>query len=159
MAENVRELLISIALSSRIKKFDEIEFEGRRIRSTCAYFNGKYCEKFKLINNSLVASWVNNDNFTPHPILCFVCPYHSLKRVDNSRLNLDLLEFYSYYSSLKEKLEREAYILGSRMGSFIVNGSILFKRRREEILVYLDNIKRKLEVLRELIILEQTLKH
>ncbi|MEM0374395.1 MAG: hypothetical protein QXV69_04155 [Sulfolobaceae archaeon] len=162
MAESARELIISAALSTRIKKFDEIELEGRRRRNNCAYFDGKSCCKFKLPSkNTLLASWVYDNHFIPHPVLCFICPYYSIKKEggnENNKVTLDIIEFYSYYSSIKDKLEREVNILSSRVSDFILGGSILFRRRREEILIYLEDIKRKLEILKELIVFEQTLK-
>jgi hypothetical protein len=158
MAEKIRELSISILLSSRIKDYDKIEEEGGKKRNNCAFFNGKNCERIRVSHKErILVSWYSDNTFLPHPILCYICPYYSSRRENYSKINLDLFELYSYYYTLKEKLERELIMLDSKVRDFVISNSLLFKRRREELIVILEEIKRKLNVTFELIKLQQSL--
>jgi hypothetical protein len=149
--ENFRELIIDAVLSKRIKNFKDIESEGTRKRNICSYFNGKICRiKFE---ESVVSSWLSQEGITPHPVLCYICPYFSLKE-EEENIKSSLFDIYAYYAKLKESVEKELQFIESRVNNFVYS-SVSLKRRREELIYLLDDINEKIKITTELIKLSE----
>ncbi len=149
--ENFRELIIDAVLSKRIRNFKDVENEGTRKRNICSYFNGKICRiKFE---ESVVSSWLSQEGITPHPVLCYICPYFSIKQEDES-IKSNLFEIYAYYAKLKENIEKELQFIESRVNN-IAYSSISLKRRREELIYLLDDVNEKIKITAELIKLSE----
>ncbi|MCY0883624.1 MAG: hypothetical protein OWQ50_07610 [Acidianus infernus] len=148
--ENFRELIIDAVLSKRIKNFKDIESEGIRKRNICSHFNGKICRiKFE---ESVVSSWLSQEGITPHPVLCYICPYFSLKEEEESTRS-SLFDIYAYYAKLKESVEKELQFIESRINNFVYSSVSL--RRREELIYLLDDINEKIKITTELIKLSE----
>ena len=147
--ERFREILIDIALSKTIPNYQDLLDEGKKRRDICAYFDGKYCNKFKVSRGNVPASWISNNKMVPHPIMCFVCPYFSLRYYEGKQIELDLFDILLYYEELKETIEKELIFIENKMNE--TGFSLLLKRRREELISLLNDVVTKIKVLKELI--------
>lgn len=150
--ENFRELIIDAVLSKRIENFEEMVIEGVRKRNICSHFNGKVCRiKFE---ESIVSSWLSQEGVTPHPVLCYICPYFSIREERKEIIKASLFDIYAYYTKLKESVEKELQFIESKMNEFIYASSSL-KRRKEELIYLLDDISEKIKITMELIKLSE----
>ena len=147
--EQFREILINIALSKTIPNYQDLLDEGKKKRDICAYFDGKYCNKFKVANSNVPANWISDNQMSPHPIMCFICPYFSIRYYEDKQVVLDLLEILLYYEELRETIERELSFIENKMNES--SFSLSLKRRREELVSLLNDIVTKIKVLKELI--------
>ena len=147
--EKFRELLIDITLSSRFHNYQDIIDEGRKKRDTCAYFDGERCKKFIVKDKKIPTSWITDDEMSPHPLICYICPKYSIKKEEEEKEVIDLFDFLLYYEKFKEEVERELIYLDQKRIEFPFQLSL--KRRREDLIILLDDIINKIKVLKELI--------
>jgi len=145
--EKFREILIDIALSKAIPNYQDLFYEGKKKRDLCAYFDGKYCNKFKVTNGNVPANWISNNKMNPHPIMCFLCPYFSI-RYEDKQIVLDLFDILLYYEELRETIERELNFIENKMTG--INFPLSLRRRREDLIALLNDIITKIKVLKEL---------
>lgn len=145
--EKFREILIDIALSKKFQNYQDLIYEGKKKRDLCAYFDGKYCKKY-IIKGEVPAIWISNNKMNPHPLICFACPYFSMKE-DNKQVVFDLFDILLYYEELRETIERELNFIENRMIG--LNFPLSLKRRREDLLSLLNDIIVKIKVIKELL--------
>jgi len=145
--EKFREILIDIALSKAIPNYHDLIYEGKRKRDLCVYFDGKYCNKFKVTSSNVPASWVSDNKMSPHPIMCFICPYFSIK-YEGKQVVLDLLDILLYYEELRETIERELIFIENRMAG--MSFPLSLRRRREDLISLLNDIITKIKVIKEI---------
>ncbi|MCY0860433.1 MAG: hypothetical protein OWQ54_08400 [Sulfolobaceae archaeon] len=149
MKQSFREITLNALLSKKLQNFDKIISIGERKKRNCIFYNGNFCVKFRVGNNA-PASWVSNSKMDPHPVFCYVCPYFS-SRDDEGEVVLDLLDIYLYYKEIEKNIERELKFLESRKKDYFLFGTLGLDRRREELLVLLEDLKEKENILKELI--------
>lgn len=149
MMQNFRELTIDIALSHKIRNYDEILYEGTRKRNSCVFFSPGYCKKFSP-RSKILASWISNGKIIPHPVFCYLCPYYSL-RDDEKTVTVDLFDIYMMYRNLKVQIERELQFIENKLAEFSYSTSLALRRRREDLLSFLDDITMKSKILLEII--------
>ncbi|WP_218267196.1 hypothetical protein [Saccharolobus shibatae] len=147
--QNFRELSIDIVLSHRIRDYDQIILEGSRKRDSCVFFTYGYCKKVSS-KSKVLASWISNGKIVPHPLFCYLCPFYSL-RDDDKTVTIDLFDIYLTYKNLKTQIERELEFIESRLSEFSFSTSIALKRRREDLVAFLDDISTKIKILMEII--------
>ncbi|WP_338603869.1 hypothetical protein V6M85_05215 [Sulfolobus tengchongensis] len=147
--QNFRELSIDIVLSHKIRNYDQIVAEGTRKRDSCAFFIYGYCKKFSS-KSKILASWISNGKIVPHPVFCYLCPYYSL-RDDEKTITVDLFDIYLTYKNLKTQIERELEFIENRLSEFSFSTSIALRRRREDLVSFLDDIITKIKILMEVI--------
>ncbi|QXJ31514.1 Uncharacterized protein J5U22_01076 [Saccharolobus shibatae] len=147
--QNFRELSIDIVLSHRIRDYDQIILEGSRKRDSCVFFTYGYCKKVSS-KSKVLASWISNGKIVPHPLFCYLCPFYSL-RDDDKTVTIDLFDIYLTYKNLKTQIERELEFIESRLSEFSFSTSIALKRRREDLIAFLDDISTKIKILMEII--------
>ncbi len=147
--QNFRELTIDIALSKRINGYERIYEDGLRRRNSCVYYNAEYCKKFSG-KSKILASWKSNGKIVPHPAFCYLCPYYSIKD-DGKIITADLLDIYIIYVNLKGQLEKELEFIENRLSEFSYSTSIALRRRREDLLAFLDDVISKIKMLLEMI--------
>ncbi|MBP1357536.1 MAG: hypothetical protein JZD40_03495 [Sulfolobus sp.] len=149
MKQSFREITLNALLSKRLQNFDKIVNIGERKKRNCIFYNGNFCTKFKVKENA-PASWVSNSKMDPHPVFCYVCPYFS-SRDDEGEVELDLLDIYLYYKEIEKNIDRELKFLDSRRKDYFLFGTLGLDRRREELLVLLEDLREKENILKELI--------
>lgn len=146
--EKFREILVDITLSSHLPCYRDIFFEGKKKRDLCAYFDGNYCNKFKITNNNIPANWISNNKMNPHPIVCYICPYFSI-RYEDKTIALDFFDILLYYEELRETVERELTFIENKMIG--VSFPLSLKKRRDDLIALLNDIETKIKVLKELL--------
>ncbi|NON63492.1 hypothetical protein, partial [Acidianus sp. RZ1] len=100
--EDFREIILNTVLSSKITNYNDVYRSGLRKRNMCYFFDGTFC-KIKMEEN-IVNTWKSNNKTRPHPVLCYICPYFSIRENDGIS-NSSLFDIYSYYIKLKESIE------------------------------------------------------
>ncbi|BFH72510.1 hypothetical protein SJAV_04540 [Sulfurisphaera javensis] len=146
--EKFREILIDITLSSHIPNYRDLLFEGKKKRDLCAYYDGNYCKKFKVTNTNVPANWISNNRMNPHPIICYICPYFSI-RFEEKEIVLDLFDILLYYEELRETIERELNFIENKMIG--INFPLSLRRRRDDLIALLNDVSTKIKVLKELL--------
>lgn len=150
--ENFRELLINSILDKKLKNFDDIQKEGIKKRKMCVYFDGNYCKIY--FEEKIVSSWTSDGNkIRPHPVLCYICPYFSIGYNDKIAKS-SLFDIYLYYIKMRESVERELEYIESKMNNLMYTYSSL-KRRKEELIILLEDINDKMKLTLELIKLSE----
>ncbi|AWR93440.1 hypothetical protein [Acidianus brierleyi] len=141
--EEFRLKILDVFLSSKIKNYEQIEYEGKSRKDSCAYFTNGFCSRINIKEN-IVTIWRSENKINPHPVLCFICPFFSIRN-ENLYSITDLLEIYSYYEKIKNNIVKEIEYIESRLNEFMYNSSSL-KRRKEELMYFLNEIEDKLNV-------------
>ena len=147
--EKFREIITDLTLSKEIQNYEEILEEGRKKRDSCAYFVDGVCTRFIIKEDSILLEWVNERHEgVPHPLLCYICPYYSIKK-DDKRDVLDLFDIYLYYENERDRIERELLFIDRRYEETPFRLSL--KRRREELIAYLEDLSEKLKIIKKVI--------
>ncbi|AAY79479.1 hypothetical protein [Sulfolobus acidocaldarius] len=146
--ERFRELLIDLSVSPKIQNYEQIIQEGNRKKYSCGNFYEGKCRKY-LVNSEAPALWISNNEMDPHPILCYICPYFSLRQDDSRRVAFDLFEILLYYESLGEQIEKELIIMDQKTS--LSNQNFYIRRRREELIHLLEETRSKLRISKLLI--------
>ncbi|MBW9140766.1 MAG: hypothetical protein K1T65_03560 [Candidatus Aramenus sp.] len=141
--EEFRQKILDVYLSSKIKNFSEAYNEGLNKKNSCAYFDGRFCKRIT-IKEEVLAIWRSEDKISPHPILCYLCPYFSL-RDEGIHSNIDLFEILSYYEKIRSNIIKEIEYLEARLNEFLHTSPSL-RRRREELILVLQDIEEKRNV-------------
>ncbi|AWR96526.1 hypothetical protein DFR86_02490 [Acidianus sulfidivorans JP7] len=149
--ENFREIIIDSILSKKIDNFNDIQEQGIKKRNTCVYYDGNFCQIF--FEEKIVSIWTTKGKIKPHPVLCYLCPYFSI-RYNDSISKSSLLDIYLYYVKMKDSIEREIEYIESKMNNIMYAYSSI-KRRKEELITLLNDINDKLKLTLELIKLSQ----
>ncbi|ARM75006.1 hypothetical protein [Acidianus manzaensis] len=149
--ENFRELIIDSILSKKFSNFNEIENDGIKKRNSCIYYDGNFCKIF--FEEKIISSWTSKGKIKPHPILCYICPYFSIRYNDIAPKS-SLIDIYLYYIKMKDSIEREIEYIESKMNNIMYAYSSI-KRRKEELILLLNDINDKIKLTLELIKLSE----
>ncbi len=141
--DEFRQKILDVYLSSRIRNFNEAYNEGSNKKNSCAYYDGKFCKRVT-IKEEVLAIWRSGDRINPHPILCYLCPYFSI-RGEELHSNIDLFEILSYYEKIRNNIIKEIEYLESRLNEFLYTSPSL-RRRREELILILQEVEEKRNV-------------
>lgn len=153
--ENFRQLIVDAILRKRLKNYENAEKEGLRKRKICGYFDGNYCRIY--FEEKIVSVWTSIEHkIKPHPVLCYICPYFSVSQEDNISRS-SLLDIYSYYIKMRDRIEREIEYVEAKMNNLIYTYPSL-KRRKEELIYLLDEVNEKIRITLELIKLSEQVK-
>jgi hypothetical protein len=148
--DGFRAIIIDVFLSSRVSDYSKIQEEGSVRMRKCNHFNGKSCN-LVLTEDSLLCSWREGESVSPHPVLCYLCPFYSTNREGKTKVGL--LELLGYYTTIKRNLERELIHIESKIGETLYS-SIALKRRREELINIMDQTDRRISLIKTLMRLE-----
>ena len=150
--EKFRELIADMVFSREISNYEDKIEEGRKKRDSCIYFMNGVCSRYVIKKDSILLEWIGKDRrATPHPLLCYICPYYSLKAEERKDI-LDIIELYVYYENEKELVERELLFLDRRYEENPFHLSL--KRRREDLIIFLENINEKINIIKRIIKVE-----
>ncbi|BBL46780.1 hypothetical protein [Metallosphaera sedula] len=153
--DDFRGLIIDIYLSSKIPNYERTVRDGEIKRNRCNQFDGKYCKLIKT-KDWVLQVWSVGDNVSPHPILCYLCPYYG-SNIEGS-VNTSLLQLLREYISIKNGIEREISNLESKIGQMLYS-SVVLRRRRQELLSILDEVESKINIIKALIRYQDSLDH
>ncbi|BCS92929.1 hypothetical protein L3N51_01515 [Metallosphaera sp. J1] len=145
--DDFRGLIIDIYLSSKIPNYERTIKDGEIRRNRCNQFDGKYCRLVKT-KDWILQAWSVGENISPHPILCYLCPYYG-SNIEGS-VNTSLLQLLREYISIKNGIEREIFNLESKIGEMLYS-SLVLKRRRQELINTLNEIESKINIIKVLI--------
>ncbi|BCU69234.1 hypothetical protein [Stygiolobus caldivivus] len=150
--EKFRELIVDLALSKEINNYEEILEEGRKKRDSCVYLIDNTCSRYIIKKDSILVEWIDkNHRATPHPLLCYICPYYSIREEDKRDV-LDIFDLYLYYENEKEAVERELLFLDRRYDENPFQLPV--KRRREDLIIFLEDINQKINIIKRVIKME-----
>ncbi|WP_252896778.1 hypothetical protein [Metallosphaera hakonensis] len=96
----------------------------------------------------ILLSWTLKDQVSPHPVLCYLCPYYG-SNIDET-VNTSLLQLLRDYISIRNGIEREISNIEGKIGEMLYS-SLVLKRRRQELLTMLDEIDFKINIIKLLI--------
>lgn len=147
-----RSLIIDVFLSSKIHNYANVQEEGASRLRKCNHFNGKTCN-LVFTKDPLLCSWREGDSVTPHPVLCYLCPFYATNR--EGRISLTLLELLAYYTTMKKNLDRELTHIESKIGETLYS-SMALKRRKDELMTIMEETDRRIYLIKALLKLEGT---